>query len=66
MSIVPPTGDTRVYVARARQGIPAHQLADDGATTVCGRACRSGQTMWADEAIAGYAVTWCEQCWEPR
>lgn len=66
MTIIAPTGDTRVYVAVARRGIPAHKIADDGATTVCGRATRSGQAMWADVAVAGYDVTWCEQCWGQR
>lgn len=64
MTVQPPTGDTRIYVASARQGIPAHRPTGDGITR-CGRSTRSGLIYRADAAIADLHVAWCPPCWTP-
>lgn len=57
-----PPDDTLVWVARRRQGIPAHR--PDGAlNTVCGRSMREGERLLAVEARAAYAAVWCDRCW---
>jgi hypothetical protein len=63
-AFTPPTGDTRIYVARARQGIPAHRRTGDGITG-CGRSTRTGLIYTAEAATAELAVVWCKACWTP-
>jgi hypothetical protein len=63
-TLTQPAGDVRVYVAVARQGIPAHRPTGDGITG-CGRSTRTGQLFNAADAIKQLHVTWCEQCWTP-
>jgi hypothetical protein len=64
VTVVPPAGDARVYLAAARRGTPAHKPTGDGITR-CGRSTRTGQTMTASKAIEALAVTWCPVCWTP-